>query len=120
MQFTVQGKYYYAIPFETITTDNGKEFCKHQEIAKNIGCSFYFARPYKSCDRDLNEHTNGLIRRVFPKKTDFSTISDEEVIRVQNLLNNKPRKILGYLTPMEVITKHLNRIYKPKKAPPAV
>ena len=101
-----------TVPFKTITLDNGTEFCRHQEIAGNLGCSIYFARPYKSCDRGLNEHTNGLIRRFFPKKTDFATITDQEIQHVQNLLNERPRKSLGYLTPNEVMNKHLNRIYR--------
>mgnify|MGYP003402563666 FL=1 len=101
-----------TVPFKTITYDNGTEFSNHQEISAAIGCNIYFARPYRSCERGLNEHTNGQIRRYFPKKTDFSKISEEEVARVQNALNNRPRRSLGFLTPNEVMTKHLNRVYK--------
>lgn len=100
------------LPFLTITYDNGTEFSNHQNIALNLDCNIYFARPYKSCDRGLNEHTNGLIRRFFPKKTDFGTITDEEVQYVQDLLNNRPRKVLNYLTPNEVVNKYLDRAYK--------
>lgn len=96
-----------VIPIHTITSDNGTEFAYHQEIAENINCDWYFARPYKSCDRGLNEHTNELIRRFFPKGTDFSLISTDEVQKVQDLLNNRPRKSLGFLTPNEVMHKHL-------------
>jgi transposase, IS30 family len=103
------------IPFKTITYDNGTEFCNHQQIAINLGCNIYFARPYKSCDRGLNEHTNGLIRRFFPKKTDFSKITDDEIKSVQNKLNNRPRKSLGFLTPNEVMNKYLNRLYSNKR-----
>ena len=99
------------VPFKTITYDNGTEFCNHQEIAAGIGCSIYFARPYRSCDRGLNEHTNGLIRYFFPKKTDFAKITDEQIVFVQDLLNNRPRKSLGYFTPNEIMNKYLNRIY---------
>jgi len=99
------------VPFKSITCDNGSEFCNHKIIEKNIGCKFYFARPYKASDRGLNEHTNGLIRRFFSKKTDFSTITNAEVFNVQNLLNNRPRKVLGFQTPLEVMNKHLNIIY---------
>ena len=102
------------VPFKTITYDNGTEFCYHEAIAESIGCEIYFARPYRSCDRGLNEHTNGLIRRFFPKKTDFSKITDEEIKKVQDLLNDRPRKSLGYLTPNEVMNKHLHRIYANK------
>lgn len=103
-----------TVPFKTVTYDNGTEFCSHQEIAASIGCSIYFARPYRSCDRGLNEHTNGLIRYFFPKKTDFAKITDEQIAFVENLLNNRPRKSLGYLTPNEVMNKYLNRIYTSK------
>lgn len=100
-----------VVPFKTITYDNGTEFSNHREISASIGCNIYFARPYRSCDRGLNEHTNGLIRWFFPKKTDFAKVTDEEIAHVQNLLNNRPRKCLGFLTPNEVMNKHLNRIY---------
>lgn len=100
------------IPFKTITFDNGTEFSYHGKIAEDVGCKIYFARPYRSCDRGLNEHTNGQIRRYFPKKTDFSKVSEQEVAMVQDILNNRPRKSLGYLTPNEVMNKHLNRVYK--------
>jgi IS30 family transposase len=96
-----------VIPIHTVTSDNGTEFAYHQEIADNINCKWYFARPYKSCDRGLNEHTNELIRRFFPKGTDFSSVSTDEVQRVQDLLNNRPRKSLGFLTPNEIINRHL-------------
>lgn len=104
------------IPFKTITYDNGTEFCNHQEIAMNLGCNIYFARPYRSCDRGLNEHTNGLIRRFFPKKTDFSKITDDEIAIVQDKLNNRPRKALGFLTPNEVMYKYLNRLYPSRRS----
>lgn len=101
-----------VLPFLTVTYDNGTEFSNHQSIARNLGCAIYFARPYKSCDRGLNEHTNGLIRRFFPKKTDFGKVTDEEVQYVQDLLNDRPRKSLKYLTPNEFVKKHLSKAYK--------
>ena len=85
----------------TITADNGKEFAKHQEIAKELEISFYFCKPYHSWERGANENTNGLIRQYIPKGTDFSGITDEFVSWVENKLNNRPRKRLGYLTPNE-------------------
>ena len=63
----------------TITADNGKEFAKHQEIAKELDISFYFCKPYHSWERGANENTNGLIRQYIPKGTDFSEITDELV-----------------------------------------
>jgi len=84
----------------------------HANISKTLGCSIYFARPYCSCDRGLNEHTNGMIRRFYPKKTDFATVTDEQIRYVQDLLNDRPRKSLGFLTPNEVVNKHLVTAYK--------
>jgi IS30 family transposase len=99
-----------TIPFITITPDNGTEFSNHQQIAENIGCNFYFARPYRSCDRGLNEHTNGKIRYFVPKKTDFKNVSDDTIAQIQDNLNHRPRKVLGFLTPNEVMARYLNRI----------
>ncbi len=95
--------------FITVTVDNGREFTGHEELTSKLGVDVYFAHPYHSWERGLNENTNGLIRQYFPKKTDFREISDKEVLHVQHLLNNRPRKTLDYLTPFEVF----NRI-KPK------
>jgi len=86
----------------TITSDNGKEFALHEETAKTLETDFYFAHPYASCERGLNENTNGLIRQYFPKDRDFRTITDEELIMATKKLNNRPRKTLGYLTPNKV------------------
>jgi transposase, IS30 family len=86
----------------TITSDNGKEFAYHQEVSRVLDADFYFAHPYQSWQRGLNEHTNGLIREYFPKKTEFQEITNKQIIDVQNRLNNRPRKVLGYKTPSEV------------------
>jgi len=85
----------------TITADNGKEFAGHEGIAKELGILFYFAMPYHSWERGANENANGLIRQFFPKKTCLDTISHEQVLWVERLLNNRPRKRLGFLTPKE-------------------
>src|SRR5271163_2392321 len=87
---------------ETITYDNGKEFASHVEIATSLGSLSYFAKPYHSWERGLNEHTNGLFRQYFPKGSDLSIVSDTDVQRVEDKLNSRPRKILGYRTPREV------------------
>jgi len=89
----------------TITSDNGREFANHQAIAEKLGTDFYFAHPYASWERGLNENTNGLIRQYFPKACDFTTITDAEVRRVQRRLNSRPRKTLGYHTPHQVFYK---------------
>ena len=95
----------------TITSDNGKEFSYHEEIAKTLDTDFYFANPYQSWQRGLNEHTNGLIREYFPKKTEFKYITDEQIVEVQNRLNRRPRKILGYKTPAEVFFDTISKSY---------
>ena len=85
----------------TITADNGKEFAKHQEIAEKLEISFYFCKPFRSWERGANENMNGLIRQYISKGTDFSGITDEFVSWVEDKLNNRPRKRLGYLIPNE-------------------
>lgn len=91
-----------AAKVHTITVDNGKEFCDHELITAALKARIYFAHPYASWERGLNENTNGLIRQYFPKKYDFTQISEEELQRVEDLLNNRPRKTLGYRTPNQV------------------
>ena len=88
----------------TLTSDNGKEFSGHEEIAKALGASFYFAKPYHSWERGLNEHTNGLVRQYFPKSTNFLTITHKQLHDVENLLNNRPRKVLNFRTPLEMFS----------------
>lgn len=92
----------------TITADNGKEFAAHQDVAKALEISFFFARPYHSWERGANENTNGLARQYIPKGTDFEEVTDEYVQMVQDKLNNRPRKRLGYLTPIEYCQKMFN------------
>ena len=87
---------------KTITVDNGKEFSAHQTIAKNLKADIYFAHPYSSWERGINENTNGLIRQYFPKGTDFNTITDDQIQAVMNKLNNRPRKTRGFKTPNEI------------------
>jgi len=86
----------------TLTLDNGSENAQHEAITDAIGIQCYFADPYASWQRGANESVNGLVRRYFPKGTDFSKISDEQVAKVESLINNRPRKCLGYKTPLEV------------------
>lgn len=93
----------------TLTSDNGKEFSYHENISNSLNIDYYFCDPYSSWQRGLNENTNGLIRRYIPKRTDFDTISDKEILMIQNKLNNRPRKTLGYKTPAEVFYKELSR-----------
>jgi len=94
-----------AARVHTLTVDNGKEFCEHQLIAAGLGARLYFAHPYASWERGLNENTNGLVRQYFPKKYEFADITDQDLQQVEDLLNNRPRKTLGYRTPNEVFFK---------------
>ena len=86
----------------TLTSDNGKEFARHKEIAEHLNADFYFAHPYASWERGTNENMNGLIRQYFPKQRDLSTVTDDEIQKAMDRLNNRPRKCLGYRTPNEV------------------
>jgi IS30 family transposase len=94
-----------AARVHTITVDNGKEFCEHELIAAGLQARLYFAHPYSSWERGLNENTNGLVRQYFPKKYEFGRITDQDLQQVEDLLNNRPRKTLGYRTPNEVFFK---------------
>lgn len=94
-----------SLTVHTITSDNGREFAQHQRIAQHLKADFYFAHPYSSCERGLNENTNGLVRQYFPKKSDFSKITDKQINKVVERLNHRPRKTLGYKTPNEVFFK---------------
>ena len=86
----------------TLTFDNGKEFSEHAFIAQCLQAKVYFAHPYCSWERGLNENHNGLLRQYFPKKTNFLKVSQHEVDDAVYLLNHRPRKCLGYMTPHEV------------------
>jgi IS30 family transposase len=88
----------------TLTADNGKEFANHQKIGSALDADFYFATPYHSWERGLNEHTNGLVRQYFPKCKRFDLVSNDSLEKVEVLLNNRPRKILNFSTPLEVFT----------------
>jgi IS30 family transposase len=94
-----------SLRVKTITSDNGREFAQHQQIARTLGASFYFAHPHSSWERGLNENTNGLVRQYFPKKHDFSKITRRQMNHVRERLNNRPRKTLGYKMPNEVFFK---------------
>jgi IS30 family transposase len=85
----------------TLTADNGKEFAKHQEVAGDLQADFYFAKPYHSWQRGLNEHTNGLVRQYCPKSMNLLTLTNETLQNIENLLNNRPRAVLNFQTPNE-------------------
>ena len=88
----------------TLTVDNGKEFAAHAALSQALALDIYFAHPYHSWERGLNEHTNGLIRQYLPKKTPFDTLTQKQLDKIVAKINNRPRKVLGYLTPYEVFS----------------
>lgn len=92
----------------TLTADNGKEFSYHEEISHSLKAGFFFAQPYHSWERGLNEHTNGLVRQYLPKGTKFSVCSQEQLEEIEALLNQRPRKALNFYTPREVFQQWTN------------
>jgi transposase, IS30 family len=86
----------------SITFDNGSEFYQHYNLKFLLECKTYFADPYSSWQRGINEHTNGILRRFFPKNMDFSKLTQNDIDRAVNKINNRPQKSLGYKTPYEV------------------
>ena len=91
---------------KSITYDNGCEFTMHEKINKTLNIKSFFCKPYSSYEKGTVENINGLIRRFFPKGTDFDTISEEEIAYVENWINNRPMKILNYMTPEQVFQLH--------------
>ena len=89
----------------SITYDNGKENIEHREVNAVLGTTSYFCEPYHSWEKGTVENTAGLVRRVFPKKTDFAWVHKAKIKRLERLLNNRPRKSLNYKTPKEIFSK---------------
>lgn len=92
---------------KTMTYDNGMEMANHKWFTRQTSMKVYFAHPYSSWERGTNENTNGLIRRFFPKSTDFNKVSEQQLKIVQDKLNNRPRKVLGFYTPNEMMQREL-------------
>ena len=89
---------------KTITFDNGGEFAGHEKIAPALDCKIFFAKPYHSWQRGLNENTNGLLRRFFPKGMKMGQLSKKEIEAAELSINMRPRKALNYLSPLEFLT----------------
>ena len=85
---------------QTITFDNGKEFTLHEKIAESIQCDTYFAKPYHSWERGQNENANGLLRQYFPKSMELVDVASKQVREAVHKLNSRPRKCLGFKTPV--------------------
>jgi len=98
----------YTDSVETITADNGTEFCDHEVVAEALKTDIYFANPYASWERGLNENFNGLLRQYIRKGTDLTTVSDEELSSIEKQINLRPRKCLGFRQPAVVFDELLN------------
>lgn len=94
----------------TITWDQGSEMAEHAKFTIATGCGVFFCDPHSPWQRPTNENTNGLTRQFFPKGTNFNDVSDEEISEVQRLLNNRPRKVLGFYTPHEKLTETITGV----------
>ena len=95
---------------KTLTVDNGMEFSQHRQMEKSLGAKVYFAHPYCAWERGANENVNGLLRQFFPKRTDLSNTTSGQLQRAVDILNNRPRKCLGYRTPAEALQAELNAL----------
>ena len=104
-QSIVQGLTPYQNQIHTITYDNGLEFSEHQNIAQTLSANIYFAHPYSSWERGLNENTNGLIRQYLPKSRPLNNVTQKELNYIMDQLNHRPRKTLGFKTPYELFFK---------------
>ena len=106
----MEGLQPFAGRVKTLTYDNGKEFASHIQIDQTLKSTGYFARPFASWERGSNENFNGLLRQYVPKKRSMNTVDEEEITMIQNRLNNRPRKRLGFKTPSEVLHQSLKRV----------
>ena len=89
--------------FRSCTLDNGKEFAQHEKVLRSLQGEFYFSHPYSSWERGTYENTNSLIRQYFPKDCDFTKITDADIQRVQDKVNDRPRKVLNMKTPNDLL-----------------
>jgi len=106
----IEGLRPYMVRVITLTYDNGKEFAGHIQIDQALDSTSYFARPFASWERGSNENFNGLLRQYVPKKRSLNTVTEDEITMIQNRLNNRPRKRLGFKTPAEVFNQSLKRV----------
>jgi len=106
--FKKQVEHMHPLFRKTLTYDNGSEMANHKWFTQHTGMQVYFAHPYSAWERGTNENTNGLIRRFLPKQTDFNLVSETQLKNIEDKLNNRPRKVLGFKTPSEMIEKEKN------------
>lgn len=96
----------------TMTYDNGLEAAAHETVTASIGMKFYFAKTYTSWQRGTNENRNGLVRFYLPRDTDLDTVSNARIKRIENLINDRPMKCLGYRTPNEAYEYEMNKLHQ--------
>jgi IS30 family transposase len=109
-QAIITGRTPLAHRVKTVTYDNGKEFADHAAVDKALDSTAYFADPFASWQRGSNENFNGLLRQYIPKKRPLSTVTSEELKMIQDRINHRPRKRLGFKTPYQVFHQSLNRV----------
>lgn len=107
-QAAIRMLFAYKNTVHTITSDNGSEFAQHELIAKKLVAGYYFAHPYSSWERGLNEYTNKLVRQYIPKGTNFDFYDDQHIKLIQNKINRRPRKKLNFQTPSKIFFTSLN------------
>ena len=96
----------------SLTWDRGKEMSAHAAFKVQTGIPVYFADPHSPWQRASNENANGLLRQYFPKGTDLSRWSADEIEAVAHTLKTRPRKILGWATPAEALYEHLRSVHQ--------
>ena len=96
-------KLLHGLPVKSVSLDNGSEFSEFRKLEENLRTLVYFAEPHKPWQRGTNENTNDIVRFFFPKGFDFRTVTDEDIQIVEDLINNRPRKCLGWKTPTEIL-----------------
>ena len=95
---------------KTITTDNGKEFAKWEEMEKSLGCQIYFADPYCAWQKGTNENLNGLLREFYPKGRNLARVSAKTLAQNVAKINNRPKKVLNFQTPADLIEQELQKV----------
>ena len=96
-------KLLHGMPVKSVSLDNGSEFSEFRKLEESLHTLVYFAEPHKPWQRGTNENTNDIVRFFFPKGFDFRTVTDEDIQIVEDLINNRPRKCLGWKTPAEIL-----------------
>ena len=95
---------------KTFTVDRGKEFACYEQVETKFGIPMYFANAYAAWQRGTNENSNGLLRKFFPKKTNFAQVTQDKLREALMLINNRPRKCLGFKTPFDMLKHEIRKL----------